>query len=54
MVPAFKARGCEGFGNDLTALTEAVTARAAQEEVAAIYEGLTDEHLPLRTVRQHG
>ena len=41
VVPAFEARGCEGFANDLTALTEAVTARAAQEEVAAIYEGLT-------------
>ena len=41
VVPAFEARGCEGFANDLTALTEAVAARAAQEEVAAIYEGLT-------------
>ena len=41
VVPAFEARGCDGFANDLTALTEAVTARAAQEQVAAIYEGLT-------------
>ena len=41
VVPAFKARGCDGFANDLTALTEVVTARAAQEQVAATYEGLT-------------
>ena len=41
MVPAFNARGCDGFANDLESLTAAVTARAAQEEVAAIYEGLT-------------
>ena len=41
MVPAFNARGCDGFANDLESLTAAVTARAAREEVATIYEGLT-------------
>ncbi|MDD9964150.1 MAG: hypothetical protein F4048_03075 [Gammaproteobacteria bacterium] len=41
MVPEFNARGCDGFANDLESLTAAVAARAAQEEVAAIYEGLT-------------
>ena len=41
VVPAFNARGCDGFANDLESLTAAVTARAAQEEVAATYEELT-------------
>ncbi len=41
VVPAFDARGCDGFASDLTSLTEAVTARVAHEEVAAVYEGLT-------------
>ncbi len=41
MVPAFNARGCAGFANDLESLAAAVKARAAQEEVAAIHEGLT-------------
>lgn len=41
LVPAFNARGCAGFANDLESLAAAVKARAAQEEVAAIHEGLT-------------
>ena len=41
VVPAFSARGCDGFASDLTSLAEAVKARAAQQEVDAIYEGLT-------------
>ena len=41
VVPAFNARGCDGFANDLESLAAAVTSRAAQEEVTAIYEGLT-------------
>ena len=41
VVPAFNARGCDGFAIDLESLTAAVTARAAQEDVAAIYERLT-------------
>ncbi|MDE0063565.1 MAG: hypothetical protein OXP09_20310 [Gammaproteobacteria bacterium] len=41
VVPAFDARGCDGFASDLTSLTEAVTARVTHEEVAVVYEGLT-------------
>ena len=41
VVPAFAARGCDGFGGDLTALTGAVTDRAQAEEVTVVYEALT-------------
>ncbi len=40
VVPAFNARGCAGFANDLESLAAAVKARAAQEEVAAIHAEL--------------
>ena len=43
VVPAFAARGCDGFADGLTALTQAVTDRAGAEEVAAVYESLTTE-----------
>lgn len=41
VVPAFAARGCDGFADDLTALTRAVTDRAEAERVTAVYEALT-------------
>ena len=41
VVPAFAARGCDGFGDRLTALTRAVTDRAEAEDVTAVYEALT-------------
>ncbi|MDE0350793.1 MAG: hypothetical protein OXM56_13955 [Gammaproteobacteria bacterium] len=41
VVPAFAARGCDGFADGLTALTQAVVDRAEAAEVTAVYEALT-------------
>ena len=41
VVPAFAARGCDGFADGLTALTGVVADRAEAEEVTAVYEALT-------------
>ena len=41
VVPAFAARGCDGFGDGLTALTNAVVGRADKAEVSQVYADLT-------------
>ena len=41
VVPAFKARGCSGFGDYLSILTDVVINRASQDEVDAVYSELT-------------
>ena len=41
VVPAFAARGCDGFADGLTALTQAVGDRAEAGAVTAVYEALT-------------
>ena len=40
VVPAFAARGCDGFGEGLSDLTAAVTGRKPQREVDAVYADL--------------
>lgn len=40
VAPAFAARGCPGFGEQLTALSTAVAARAARGDVTAAYNEL--------------
>ncbi len=40
LVPAFEARGCAGFGEGLSALTNAVVSRESQAGVTAAYEAL--------------
>ena len=42
VVPAFAARGCDGFGEGLTALTNAVVGRVSQAEADQVYTDLTD------------
>ncbi len=41
VVPAFEARGCGGFGDNLSALTAAVVERQSQSDVEAVYAELT-------------
>ncbi|MCY4095644.1 MAG: hypothetical protein OXG05_11045 [Gammaproteobacteria bacterium] len=41
VIPAFEARGCDGFGSELTELTRVVTKRASMDEVSAVYDVLT-------------
>ncbi|MEM7431625.1 MAG: hypothetical protein AAF351_06760 [Pseudomonadota bacterium] len=40
LVPAFEARGCAGFADNLSALTEAVVGRADKADVSTIQQGL--------------
>ena len=42
LVPAFAARGCDGFAAGLTALTKAVVGRDEQTKVDAVYQSLLD------------
>ena len=42
VVPAFAARGCEGFGDELSGLTAAVVERQSKTDVDSAYENLTN------------